>query len=64
MINTNEIQQLGSEDAAMTILSGDRRARTREYEGDMAYQGAKFDAIGGLMSSGGRQYSGWKGRKG
>lgn len=63
MINTNEIQQLGSEDAAMTILTGERRGRTREFEGDLAYQSAKFDAIGGLMSSGARTYAGWKNRR-
>ena len=64
MINTNEIQQLGSEDQAMTILTGQRRGRSREFEGDMAYQGAKFDAIGGLVGAGGKAYAGWKGRKG
>lgn len=63
MINTDEIQQLGAQDEAMTILTGKRQGRSLEYAGDMAYQAAKFEAIGGLAQAGYGAYTGWKGAK-
>ena len=62
-INTDEIQQLGAQDEAMTILTGRRQGRSLEYAGDMAYQSAKFEAIGGLAQAGYGAYTGWKGAK-
>jgi|EndMetStandDraft_7_1072992.scaffolds.fasta_scaffold30851_2 hypothetical protein len=63
MINTDEIQQLGAQDEAMTILTGKRQGRSLEYAGDMAYEAAKSEAIGGLAQAGFGAYTGWKGAK-
>lgn len=62
-INTDDIERMGASDEAMTLLSGARRARSLEYAGDAAYDAAKFEAIGGMMRSGGNAYGNWKGGK-
>lgn len=62
-INTDDIEFMGSQDEAMTKLTGARRARSLEYAGDAAYQSAKFEAIGGMIRAGGSAYGNWKNSK-
>lgn len=63
-INTDDIENMGARDEAMTLLTGARKARSLEYAGDLAYQAGKFEAIGGLTRAGGNAYGNWKGGKG
>lgn len=62
-INTDEIDRMGAHDEAMTMLTGARRARSLEYAGDAAYQSAKYEAVGGMVSAGGKAYGNWKNSK-
>lgn len=58
-----EIEQLAQEDAAMTILSGKRKARGLEFSGAAAKRAGKAELAGSLFSAASTGYSGWKGAK-
>lgn len=64
LLNEYEIQKAGESDAAMAILTGQRRGRTLSAEA--AYtRAAGRNALTTSLLRGGRQaYSGWKGAKG
>jgi hypothetical protein len=63
MINTNEIERLGEQDAAMTILTGNRRARTAEAQADLYGRAGRNALAGSLLDGATKAYSGWKGAK-
>jgi len=58
-----EIDILSREDAAMAILSGDRRARTLRYSGDMAKAAGNAAMSESLFRAGVTGFKGWKGGK-
>lgn len=58
-----EIDELANQDAAMTILSGKRKAMSLEFGGDMAKRAGRSEFMGSLFSAGATGYSGWKGAK-
>jgi|GEM_PF-2865721 len=60
----DEIGQLASQDAAMTILSGNRRAQGLEFRADTARRAGRSQAAASLFSAAATGYSGWKGSKG
>lgn len=59
-----EIDLLANQDAAMTILTGKRRADTMEMSGRMAERAGRNKFTASLFSAGGQSYSNWKGAKG
>lgn len=59
-----EIDSLAGEDAAMTILTGRRRADSMRMAGDMAYKAGKNEQKASLFRAASTAYSGWKGTKG
>lgn len=59
----DEIEQLGAQDAAMTILGGNRRGSTLEMAGKMQRNSARGDASASLFTSGAQAYTNWKGAK-
>lgn len=58
-----EIDALANEDAAMTILSGERRARSLRASGQAARAAGRNEMMGSLFQAGGQAYSNWKGAK-
>lgn len=58
-----EIDALANEDAAMTILGGDRRARSLRASGRAARAAGRNDMMGSLFQAGGQAYGNWKGAK-
>lgn len=60
----DEIGQLASQDAAMTILSGNRRAQGLEFRADTARRAGRSQAAASLFSAAGTGYSAWRGAKG
>lgn len=63
-IITDEIEQAGAHDEAMTLLTGRRRADAIRRQSANEEREALFDAGGGLLSAGASIYGGWKGRIG
>lgn len=62
----DEIEQLSQEDAAMTILSGQRQGRSIRYGGTMARLAGENERSASLFRAGGslmEGLSGWKGAK-
>ena len=62
LMNEQDILQAGETDAAMTILSGERRARTHLIGGKAA-QAAGINAMGTSLFGTANQMKGWKGIK-
>lgn len=60
----HEIETLGQQDAAMTILTGNRRANAMEYGGRMAQKAGENKQAASLFRAGSQGYSAWKGTKG
>jgi hypothetical protein len=58
-----EIDMLANQDAAMTILTGNRRARTMEMSGRVAERAGANKFTASLFSAGNQGYSNWKGAK-
>ncbi len=58
-----EIDALANEDAAMTILSGERRARALRFSGQAAKRAGRNEMTASLFSAGAQGYSNWKGAK-
>jgi hypothetical protein len=58
-----EIDALAGEDAAMTILSGDRRARSLRFSGESAARAGRNDFKTSLFKTANDGYSNWKGAK-
>lgn len=61
-INTNDIERLGGYDESMTLLSGNRRARSLVSGNQSDEAAATFNGIGGVMQAG--YQVGWRGKKG
>jgi len=62
LMNEQEILQAGETDAAMTILSGERRAKTHMIGGKAA-RAAGLQSAASSMFSASSQIKGWKGIK-
>jgi hypothetical protein len=60
----DEIGQLGAQDAAMTILTGNRRAAGLEFRADTARRAGRNEATASLFRATAYGISGWKGSKG
>lgn len=60
----DEIGQLASQDAAMTILSGNRRAQSLEFRADTARRAGRNEAISSLFQATAFGTSKWRGAKG
>lgn len=58
-----EIDMLANQDAAMTILTGGRRASTMERSGRMAKKAGDNKMAASLFRAGSQGYSNWKGAK-
>lgn len=58
-----EIDSLAEQDAAMTILTGNRKAKSMEFGGKMARNAGVAGLGEGLFSAGNTAYRGWKGKK-
>lgn len=58
-----DILQAGETDAAMTILSGERRARGLENSGRLARAAGNTQLASSLFTAGAYGMSGWKGAK-
>jgi hypothetical protein len=56
-----EILAAGETDAAMTVLTGERRARTLNYQADMQKAAGKGALVGSLFDAAGTAFGGWKG---
>jgi hypothetical protein len=63
-IITDEIEREGEQDAALTLLTGRRQARSSRRAADDTESAGLFDAAGGLIGAAGSAYGGWRGRKG
>lgn len=63
-INEQEIDTAAGLDAAMAVLTGQRRARTTEFSGGMMRAAGNADLTGSLFSAGSTAWRGWKGGKG
>ncbi|WP_439587492.1 hypothetical protein [Hydrogenophaga sp.] len=59
----HEIDTLANQDAAMTILTGGRRAGTMERSGRMAKKAGDNKLNASLFRTGAQGYSNWKGAK-
>lgn len=59
----HEIDMLANQDAAMTILTGKRRAQSMELSGQNAKRAGENKLMGSLFSAGSQGYSNWKGAK-
>ena len=62
-INEQEIDSAAGMDAAMAVLTGQRRARATELSGSMAKQAGDMELMGSLFSAGSTAWKGWKGGK-
>lgn len=58
-----EIDTLAEQDAAMAVLSGNRRARSTEFSGKMAKNAGLAGLGESLFDAGNTAYRGWKGKK-
>lgn len=58
-----EIESLAEQDAAMTILTGQRKAKAMEFGGKMAKNAGAAGFGEGLFSAGATGYRGWKGQQ-
>lgn len=56
-----EIGVLSEQDAAMTILTGQRRARSLRYSGEAAKRAGRSEFAGSLFRAAAVGYGGWKG---
>ena len=61
--NEYEIDLAGETDAAMAILTGERRARTSETQARMVRQAGRNSLMAGLLAGAGKAATGWKGTK-
>jgi hypothetical protein len=64
LIAEDEIGQLAAQDAAMTILTGNRRARSLEFSGNAARRAGRSELTGSLFQAASYGYNGWRGTKG
>ncbi|MFT3720416.1 hypothetical protein [Pseudorhodoferax sp.] len=64
LINEQAIQEAGEMDAAMSILTGQRRARATQTQAAAARAEGRIGAMGSLLNGVAGVYSGWKGAKG
>ncbi len=55
-----EIDALAGEDAAMSILSGERRARSLRFSGAAAKRAGRNDLTASLFRAAGTGFDGWK----
>lgn len=62
-INEQAIDTGAGMDAAMAVLSGQRRARTTELSGQMSRDAGSSDLVGSMFSAGSTAWKGWKGPK-
>lgn len=63
LINEQGIQEAGELDAAMAILTGERRGRSLEAQARMTRAAGRNAFLGSIVRAGGQLYSGWKGAK-
>lgn len=61
--NEQDIQELGESDAAMTILTGERRGRMMNAQADQTRQAGRNSLTASLLRAGGQFANGWKGTK-
>jgi hypothetical protein len=62
--NEQEIVQAGETDAAMTLLTGERNARSYEMQGKLAKANAGMSAASSLFKASSSLGKGWTGAKG
>lgn len=62
-IPVDEIRSAAAQDAAMTMLSGNRRARSLEFSGDAAGRAGRAGMTESLFRAGSVAYTGWKNPK-
>lgn len=61
--NELDIQTLGETDAAMAILTGERRGRSAEAQASYTKAAGRNALTGSILRAGGQLYTGWKGAK-
>lgn len=63
LINEQNIQGLGESDAAMTILTGERRGRVLDSQASQTRDTGRNALLGSVLKAGGQFMNGWKGAK-